>query len=76
MKAAASEAVGDSRGHGQGVSTLQVMTFVNYEWFKRWSGTRWHHRGEDYEAFKQGLQDRLMAKLGEWLGVFVKAVPP
>ena len=65
VKAAAAEAERGSRGRGQGVSTLQVMTFVNYDWFKPWSGTKWHHRGEDYEAFKQDLQGRLMAKLGE-----------
>jgi hypothetical protein len=59
--AAAAVAAGSS-----GSSTVQVIVGANYSWFEEWAGTKWHHRGEGYEAFKRKLQDRLMQKLGEW----------
>ncbi len=36
------------------------MTFVPWQVFEKWSGTRWRKRGEDYEAFKEALQDELL----------------
>jgi all-trans-retinol 13,14-reductase len=46
-----------------GRSTVDVITLAPYEWFARWEDTRWHRRGEDYEAFKQRLTDRLLEVL-------------
>ncbi len=43
-----------------GRATIDVITLAPYEWFARWEGTRWHRRGQDYEAFKQRLTDRLL----------------
>ena len=42
-----------------GRSTVEVLTFVPYEWFSRWDGTRWAKRGADYVAFKARLTERL-----------------
>lgn len=65
----AGAAAASSKGslpRGQGVSTLQVITFASYDWFKRWGHTHWQRRGEEYEAFKQRYQEKLMKRLGEW----------
>lgn len=43
--------------------TGEVVTFVPYEAFAEWQGTRWKKRGDDYEAFKQDLADRLLRQL-------------
>jgi all-trans-retinol 13,14-reductase len=40
--------------------TGEVVTFVPWQVFEKWSGTRWRKRGEDYEAFKEALQDELL----------------
>ncbi len=49
--------------HYPGKSTVQVITGARYDWFAQWSGTTWQQRGGEYEAFKQKLQDRLLAAL-------------
>lgn len=43
--------------------TGEIVTFVPWEPFQRWSGTRWRNRGEDYEAFKQRMTDKMLAVL-------------
>ncbi len=45
--------------------TGEVVTFVPYEAFRRWQGTRWKKRGEEYEAFKADLEKRLLAQFLE-----------
>lgn len=62
--AAASSSSSSNKGSG-GVSTIQVIAGANYSWFEEWTGTKWHQRGEGYEAFKQKLQAKLMQRLGE-----------
>lgn len=49
--------------HYPGKSTVQVITVAPYEWFKKWSGTTWNKRGEDYEAYKETFTQRLLAEL-------------
>jgi len=46
-----------------GRSTIDVLTFVPYEWFARWEHTRWAKRGADYDAFKARLTGRLTEAL-------------
>ncbi|APR81044.1 Carotenoid cis-trans isomerase [Minicystis rosea] len=43
--------------------TGEVVTFVPYEVFAAWRDGRWKKRGEDYEAFKKRLADRLLAQI-------------
>jgi len=50
-----------------GRSTIDVITLAPYEWFARWEETRWHKRGEDYDAFKQRLTERLLDVLYRYL---------
>jgi all-trans-retinol 13,14-reductase len=45
--------------------TGEIITFVPWEAFGRWAGTRWQKRGTDYEAFKQTLTNAMLAQYGE-----------
>ncbi len=42
--------------------TGEVVTFVPYGAFERWRDTRWMKRGGDYDAFKDSVQDRMLAQ--------------
>jgi all-trans-retinol 13,14-reductase len=46
-----------------GRSTIDIITLVPYEAFANWEGSRWMKRGEDYEAFKERIAQRLLAVL-------------
>lgn len=46
-----------------GRSTIEIITVANYDWFKKWENTRWKKRGEDYDAFKEQLAQRLLEHL-------------
>jgi all-trans-retinol 13,14-reductase len=43
--------------------TGEVVTFVPWDRFAGWLGTRWKRRGADYDAFKKALQDSLLEQL-------------
>ena len=46
-----------------GRATLEVICPAPYEWFSHWEDTRWKHRGQEYEDFKDGLAERLRSAL-------------
>jgi all-trans-retinol 13,14-reductase len=46
-----------------GTTTIEIVAPAPYEWFEPWEGTTWGKRGEDYDAFKQQLGERLMQHL-------------
>ena len=46
-----------------GTATIEIVAPAPYEWFEQWRGTTWGKRGEDYEAFKAQLGERLMRHL-------------
>ena len=46
-----------------GTSTIEIVAPAPYEWFEKWKGTTWGKRGDDYEAFKDDLTQRLMEHL-------------
>jgi len=48
-----------------GRATAEVIVPAPYDWFARWRDTRWKHRGEDYDEFKQDLTARLRQGLEE-----------
>jgi all-trans-retinol 13,14-reductase len=48
-----------------GTATIEIITVAPYEWFEKWEGTRWKKRGDDYDAFKEMLSQRLLRKLYE-----------
>ena len=50
-----------------GTATIEIVAPAPYEWFKKWQDETWGKRGDDYEAFKGELGERLMAHLYEKL---------
>jgi len=46
-------------------STVEIVTTCNADLFERWKGSTWNKRGEDYEALKQRLMDRMLSVLFE-----------
>jgi all-trans-retinol 13,14-reductase len=40
--------------------TAEIIGFLKFDEFAKWSDTKWKHRGEDYEAFKQQLTKTLL----------------
>ena len=50
-----------------GTATIEIVAPAPYHWFEKWQGSTWGKRGENYEAFKEGLGERLMEYLYERL---------
>jgi all-trans-retinol 13,14-reductase len=46
-----------------GRSTVEIVAPAPYEIFERWAGSTWGKRGDDYEALKQSLGERLLEHL-------------
>ena len=46
-----------------GTATIEIVAPAPYEWFEKWQDTTWGKRGEDYDAFKARLGERLMQYL-------------
>ena len=46
-----------------GTATIEIVAPAPYAWFEQWQGSTWGKRGDDYEAFKKELGDRLMRHL-------------
>jgi all-trans-retinol 13,14-reductase len=44
-----------------GKATLEAITMGPWAPFARWEGTRWRHRGPEYEELKERLRERLLA---------------
>ena len=44
-------------------STIDIITLVPYELFEQWKDSRWMKRGEDYDALKETIAQRLLAEL-------------
>jgi all-trans-retinol 13,14-reductase len=57
----------DYKNRHPGTSTIEIVAPAPYEWFKEWRDTTWGKRGDDYEAFKDGLGERLMEYVYEKL---------
>jgi all-trans-retinol 13,14-reductase len=58
----------DFQNRHPGKATVEVVSIAPYEWFSAWEDKAWQKRGDDYEAFKQRLSERL-------LEVLVREVP-
>lgn len=46
-----------------GRATIEVVGLAPHAWFARWADSPWKKRGQDYEAFKQKLADRMLEAL-------------
>lgn len=42
-----------SQKHHPGRTMVEVIIIVPYDWFKKWEGTEWRKRGEEYTAMKE-----------------------
>jgi len=55
----------DFQNRYPGKSTIDIITLVPYALFGRWEGSTWMNRGEEYEALKARLTERLIQRLLE-----------
>ncbi len=46
-----------------GRATVEVVNYAPYAWFEKWEETTWRKRGDDYEALKARLSERLLEPL-------------
>ncbi|NNJ88230.1 MAG: NAD(P)/FAD-dependent oxidoreductase [Eudoraea sp.] len=46
-----------------GKSTIDIITLLPYEAFKKWADTSWKKRGNAYETFKKEISERLLKEL-------------
>lgn len=46
-----------------GRSTVEIISMIPYELFKKWEGTRWKKRGEEYDALKEKLAAKMLEAL-------------
>lgn len=44
-------------------STIDIITLIPYETVEKWSGSSWKKRGEEYEAIKENIAQRLLKEL-------------
>ena len=57
----------DYQDRHPGTATIEIVAPAPYAWFEKWQGSTWGKRGEDYEAFKTELGERLIEYLYEKL---------
>ena len=50
-----------------GRATIEIVAPGPHEWFEDWADKPWGKRGDEYEALKEALSQRLLAKLYERL---------
>ncbi len=46
-----------------GTATIEIVAPAPYQWFEQWRDETWGKRGDDYDAFKEALGERLMSHL-------------
>jgi all-trans-retinol 13,14-reductase len=57
----------DYENRHPGTATIEVVAPAPYEWFEKWHDATWGKRGDDYEAFKEWLGERLLEHVYEKL---------
>lgn len=51
----------DYENRHPGTSTIEIVAPAPYEWFEKWRDETWAKRGDEYEALKARIGERLMA---------------
>lgn len=46
-----------------GRSTIEIVAPASFEQWRKWQGTTWGKRGEDYETFREAFADRMLEAL-------------
>jgi all-trans-retinol 13,14-reductase len=57
----------DYENRHPGTATIEIVAPAPYEWFEKWHDATWGKRGDDYEAFKHALGERLLEYVYEKL---------
>lgn len=55
----------DFQNRFPGRSTIELITLADPDRFSRWQDTRWNRRGNDYEALKERLSQRMLDRFFE-----------
>jgi all-trans-retinol 13,14-reductase len=50
-----------------GTATIEAVSFVPYDWFRKWESTKWMKRGPDYEAIKKNFSERLLSQVEKYV---------
>lgn len=50
-----------------GKTTVEIVTIASMDRYEKWNGSMWQQRGEDYEAKKEALSQKLLDRLFERL---------
>lgn len=53
----------ESQKQHPGKSTVEVIIIVPYSWFKKWEGTEWRKRGEEYTKMKERVAEQMFNEL-------------
>jgi len=53
----------DYQSRHPGTATIEIVAPAPFKWFEKWQGSTWGKRGEEYEAFKAELGERLLTYL-------------
>ncbi|SET19983.1 phytoene desaturase family protein [Thalassotalea agarivorans] len=46
-------------------TTVEIVTLSHMKWFEQWKDTEWNKRGEEYEALKESMSQKLLKVLFE-----------
>jgi len=46
-------------------ATMEVITMAQFEWYDKWTSGYWKKHGDEYEAYKEEISQRLLAKVFE-----------
>ena len=57
----------DYQDRHPGTSTIEIVAPAPYEWFEKWRDGTWGKRGDDYDALKDALGERLIEYVYEKL---------
>lgn len=49
-----------------GTATIDIISVAPYEWFSQWENTRWKKRGDEYNARKEQITQRLLQVLYQY----------
>ncbi len=57
----------DFENRHPGISTIEILTLVDYAPFRSWEGSSWKHRGQKYDQLKEKISQKLLAYLYKYL---------
>jgi all-trans-retinol 13,14-reductase len=55
----------DFQNRFPGRSTIELITLADHTRFRKWEGTKWNNRGEEYESLKERMTGRMLDRFFE-----------